>query len=192
MADNNTIARPYAQAIFDIAQESGEIDKWANSLEHGKAILADDQLLEFLSKPSLSSEQKFTFITSIFAEIPDEKMIFSSNHNAGSNFIKLLIENSRIAVFPEIAKHFTALKSNIENLIFNLQNETPDNSFSESDLVSKVMSKSMSIKNGKILNLNEQQYIFNALFACKETMVCPFNKKTFVKIDYSQIDNMFK
>ena len=81
MADNNTIARPYAQAIFDIAQESGEIDKWANSLEHGKAILADDQLLEFLSKPSLSSEQKFTFITSIFAEIPDEKMIFSSNHN---------------------------------------------------------------------------------------------------------------
>ena len=48
MADNNTIARPYAQAIFDIAQESGEIDKWTNSLEHGKAILADDQLLEFL------------------------------------------------------------------------------------------------------------------------------------------------
>ena len=117
MADNNTIARPYAQAIFDIAQESGEIDKWANSLEHGKAILADDQLLEFLSKPSLSSEQKFTFITSIFAEIPDEKMIFSGNHNAGSNFIKLLIENSRIAVFPEIAQHFTALKSNIENSV---------------------------------------------------------------------------
>ena len=44
MADNNTIARPYAQAIFDIAQESGEIDKWAKSLEHGKTILADDQL----------------------------------------------------------------------------------------------------------------------------------------------------
>ena len=62
MADNNTIARPYAQAIFDIAQESGEIDKWAKSLEHGKAILADDQLLEFLSKPSLSSEQKLSLI----------------------------------------------------------------------------------------------------------------------------------
>ena len=84
------------------------------------------------------------------------------------------------------------LKVSIENLIFNLNNEIPDNSFSEADLISKIMAKSLSIKNGTILDVKEQQYIINALFACKESLISPFNKKTYVKIEYSQIDNMFK
>ena len=84
------------------------------------------------------------------------------------------------------------LKDSIDNLIFNLNNEIPDNSFSEADLISKIMAKSLSIKNGTILAVKEQQYIINALFACKESLISPFNKKTYVKIEYSQIDNMFK
>ena len=83
------------------------------------------------------------------------------------------------------------LKESFSDFIFNSQNEIPDDSFSESDLVSKIMSKSMSIKNGKSLQIKEQQYIINSLFACKETMICTFNKKTFVKIDFSEIENMF-
>ena len=67
-----------------------------------------------------------------------------------------------------------------------------DNSFSESDLICKIMSKSMSIRNGKSLDLKEQQYIINSLFACKETMICPVNLKTYVQINYSEIENMFK
>ena len=85
----------------------------------------------------------------------------------------------------------TNLNKSFNDLIFNIQNDIPDNSFSESDLVSKIISKSMSIKNGKALQTKEQQYIINSLFACKETMICPFNKKTFVKIDFSEIENMF-
>jgi len=87
---------------------------------------------------------------------------------------------------------YEKLKLSFENLIFNIQNEIPDNSFSESDLISKIMSKTLSIKNGKSLDVKEQQYLINALFACKETMISPFNKKTFVKIDFSEIENMFK
>jgi len=53
------------------------------------------------------------------------------------------------------------------------------------------MSKTLSIKNGKTLEISEQQYIINSLFACKETMICPFNKKTFAKIQYTDIEKMF-
>ena len=84
------------------------------------------------------------------------------------------------------------LKSSFDNLIFNIQNEIIDNSFSESDFISKIMAKTVSIKTGKLLDLKEQQYLINSLFACKETMICPFKKRTFVKIDYSEIENMFK
>jgi len=84
------------------------------------------------------------------------------------------------------------LKEIFENLIYNIHNEIPNNSFSEFDLICKIMSKSMSIRNGKSLDLKEQQYIINSLFACKETMICPFNHKTYVQINYSEIENMFK
>ena len=84
------------------------------------------------------------------------------------------------------------LKFYIDNLLYNLQNEIPVDNFSESDLFSKILSKSMSIKNGKILDIKEQEYIVNTLFACKEPSMCPFNKKTFVKISVNDIENMFQ
>ncbi len=84
------------------------------------------------------------------------------------------------------------LKFYIDNLLYNLQNEIPAHNFSESDLFSKILSKSMSIKNGKILDAKELEYIINSLFACKEASRCPFNKKTFVKISANDIENLFK
>ena len=32
MADNNTVARPYAQAIFEIANETSELAGWSETL----------------------------------------------------------------------------------------------------------------------------------------------------------------
>jgi len=99
---------------------------------------------------------------------------------------KVLINS--IPSFLDIEK----LKNSFEDLIYNIQIETPESSFSESDLISKIMSKTMSIKSGTSLDMKEQQYMINSLFACKETLLCPFNKKTFIQIDFSEIENMFK
>ena len=117
MADNNTIARPYAQAIFDIARDTGTMESWAEGLVIAKEILQDSQLNDFLSKPSLSPEQKLKFISELFSEITDETMIFSGNDDRGNNLIKLLIENSRVSVLPEISEHFNLLKSELENSV---------------------------------------------------------------------------
>ena len=120
--------------------------------------------------------------------------IIKSNKNILNQFgldFDLESEKINIRAIPSFV-NADNLKELFNNLIFNIQNEIPENSFSESDLICKIMSKSMSIRNGKSLDVKEQQYILNSLFACKETMICPFNKKTFVKINYSEIENMFK
>lgn len=49
------------------------------------------------------------------------------------------------------------------------------------------MAKSLSIKNGTILDLKEQQYLMNALFACKESMICPFNKKPTLSLSIAKL-----
>jgi F-type H+-transporting ATPase subunit delta len=103
MADNNTIARPYAQAIFDLAQENNALDLWAGGLDIAKSILADGAVIEFLSKPELSNKQ--------------HSSLFLGDDKSAINFLKLLIENDRVSILPDIAEHFNVLKSNVENSV---------------------------------------------------------------------------
>ena len=114
----------------------------------------------------------------------DQLKIFGIEFNFNKN-------NLIISALPNFLNE-NDLKFYIDNLLNNLQNETPVDNFSELDLFSKILSKSMSIKNGKILDIKEQEYIINALFACKDASRCPFNKKTFVKMSVNDIENMFK
>lgn len=114
----------------------------------------------------------------------DQLKIFGIEFNFNKN-------NLIISALPNFLNE-NDLKFYIDNLLNNLQNETPIDNFSELDFFSKILSKSMSIKNGKILDIKEQEYIINALFACKDASRCPFNKKTFVKMSVNDIENMFK
>ena len=57
MADNNTIARPYARAVFEVARENGALDELSRSLGIAKDILADGQVTKFLANPALDDEE---------------------------------------------------------------------------------------------------------------------------------------
>lgn len=115
MADNTTIARPYAQALFELASEAGELAEWSASLDVAGQLLADDGLNEFLSDPGLSESQRYEFLTGLFARANADK--FAGSDKRGSNFLKLLLENKRSSVLPEIAEHFDVLKAEQENTV---------------------------------------------------------------------------
>jgi len=46
-----------------------------------------------------------------------EGSMFAGGSQHGTNFLKLLLENGRIAVLPEISEQFEALKAKVENSI---------------------------------------------------------------------------
>ena len=151
-----------------------------------------EEFLKSLTLSKVNPQKLLHPIVINFSKVDME--IIKSNKNILNQFgldFDLESEKINIRAIPSFV-NADNLKELFNNLIFNIQNEIPENSFSESDLICKIMSKSISINNGKSLDVKEQQYIINSLFACKETMICPFNKKTFVKINYSEIENMFK
>jgi len=115
MADNNTIARPYAQAIFDVASEGGDIATWAAALDVASQVLADGQVVEYLGDPKFSDGQRLEFLTGLFAQAGAE--VLGGKDKKGTNFLKLLLEYRRVAVLPEIATHFEALKADVENSV---------------------------------------------------------------------------
>ena len=115
MADNNTVARPYAQAIFEVADEAGALSDWSGSLGIAGELLADKGLVEYLRAPELSDEQRLEFLAGLFDKAGADRL--AGKDEKGTNFLKLLLENRRIAVLPEISEHFEALKAKVENSV---------------------------------------------------------------------------
>ncbi|MGA0373147.1 MAG: DNA mismatch repair endonuclease MutL [Flavobacteriaceae bacterium] len=62
-------------------------------------------------------------------------------------------------------------------------------SFSQADYMAKNLSKSLSIKGNLTLTIEEQQALVDDLFACKDTLTCPFNRKIFITLDKEELEN---
>ncbi len=115
MADNNTVARPYATAVFDLANEAGVLGAWSESLIIAGQLLADKGLVEYLGNPGFDDAQRLEFLTGLFAKAGAKLLAGKDVH--GTNFVKVLLENGRVAVLPEISTHFEALKAKVENTV---------------------------------------------------------------------------
>lgn len=117
MADNNTIARPYARAAFAVAKENDALDELSRSLGIAKDMLADGQVSRFLANPALTDEERLEFLTGLFAKTAGENSVFAGSSEHGKNFLKLLLEFGRVDVLPEISDRFDALKAEVENTV---------------------------------------------------------------------------
>ena len=115
MADNNTVARPYAQAVFELANDSGDLGPWSESLAIAGQLLADRPLVEYLGNPGFNDVQRLEFLNGLFKKAGAR--LLAGGDDKGTNFVKLLLENRRVAVLPEISEHFEALKAKIENSV---------------------------------------------------------------------------
>ncbi|NOX09330.1 MAG: F0F1 ATP synthase subunit delta [Gammaproteobacteria bacterium] len=94
MAENTTIARPYVQAIFDLAQSTDSLDSWSDILQGLALIAADAEAVSFLGNPRVSNEQKLELFSGILGDDLPE---------AGLNLVRLLLLNQRIALLPDMA-----------------------------------------------------------------------------------------
>ncbi len=117
MADNNTVARPYAEAAFEVARESGALDELSGSLMAAKELLADAGLVEFLGSPRIEDDQRLTVLQDLFGKLVGPDSVFAGSSKHGTNFLKLLLENKRVTVLPEISDHFEVLKARAENKV---------------------------------------------------------------------------
>lgn len=100
MAEIATIARPYAEALFQASAST--LEATAGWLEKLAAIAANAQLQQFADSPKTTPDQVFDLMASVAKEpLPA----------AGQNFLRTVIANGRLAVLPEIAAQFRTLKN---------------------------------------------------------------------------------
>lgn len=108
MAELATLARPYAEAVFDLAKASNDFDTWSADLAFLAAVVADPLMRETIDNPRI---EKATL----------EKLLLdiASNHLSapGQNLLKLLIKNGRLRTLPHLLAHYERLKAEHQGYI---------------------------------------------------------------------------
>lgn len=117
MADNHSIARPYAEAAFERARETGTLDAWSQALGLGAVLMADGRAASFLANPRLTDAQRYEFLTGLFREAGGDECVFAGGNAEGSNFIRLLLEYERVSALPEMSELFEQMKARVENTV---------------------------------------------------------------------------
>jgi DNA mismatch repair protein MutL len=79
----------------------------------------------------------------------------------------------------------------LDQLISDFQMQVIEDSFSQTDVLSKTLAKTLAVKTGEVLKNASQLALVNDLFACKESRWSPFNKPVYVTITENDIDKKF-
>jgi F-type H+-transporting ATPase subunit delta len=108
MAEPNTVARPYAEAAFNLAVEAGTLSKWSEMLAALALVAADERVHAAASDPNLTEAQ----VAGLFISILSGRLTGDAE-----NFVRVLAENNRLGLLPEIRTQFDALKNEHEGVL---------------------------------------------------------------------------
>lgn len=134
MADLSTLARPYAKAAFDYANEHGVVNEWEDFLFVASTIVNDKSFHTLLDNPAVSAEHKSAALTDLYdtqvacdndsafkkllgaaqghkAQSNDSNVSYPKVSTALSNFVNQLAEQERLALLPEVYEHYRRHKA---------------------------------------------------------------------------------
>lgn len=108
MAERATIARPYAKAAFEYARAANALAAWSQGLRIAAEIVADPRVAELLNDPRWAAAD----LAGLILEAAGAKL-----DPAMQNFVRVLAENHRLVLLPEIAAHYEAARAQVENTV---------------------------------------------------------------------------
>jgi F-type H+-transporting ATPase subunit delta len=108
VAEPSTVARPYAEAAFKLADEASTLGPWSEMLA-GLALVAEDaRVRAAASDPRLSDAQRAGLFISVLGGRLTAEL---------ENFVRVLAQNDRLGLLREIREQFEMLKNEREGVI---------------------------------------------------------------------------
>ncbi len=105
MAELATIARPYAEALFQVARNA-DLAAWRGQLDALAAVAGDAALRQFAEDPKVAAGQ----VVGLVAEVA-EKKLGQPLLPGVRNFLQTVVENRRLEALPAAVTQFHTLAS---------------------------------------------------------------------------------
>jgi len=108
MAETATIARPYAEAVFGLADKAGALAQWQEILATMANVAAHPDMRACIADPNLGPRQLYDLFMALCKD----------DYPADArNFVRVLIANGRLELLPEIHAQFAELKNEREGVV---------------------------------------------------------------------------
>lgn len=108
MAELNTIARPYAQAAFDIARADKSFDDWSQALDVLAVVVADERVADIINNPKVAVTNRESFLLDFCGK--------STAADKIKNLVKIMSLNKRLSVLANVAEIFKSLRAEVEQI----------------------------------------------------------------------------
>jgi F-type H+-transporting ATPase subunit delta len=144
MAELSTIARPYADALFQVAQQ-GDLSAWTALVDEMAAVSAHADMRALMLDPKVSDEQLYQVFSGV---VPTPLQQYAQN------FLRELIAQGRLQAMPEVAVQFKRLKNAHEGVAdAEISSAFPLEAAALSDLV-MLLEKKFNIKLRPIVTVD--------------------------------------
>jgi F-type H+-transporting ATPase subunit delta len=108
MAEVTTIARPYAEALFRLADQGNALSAWSATLGEMARVAANADVQLIIKNPGITAKQLADLFLSLCKEVTGEP---------ARNFVALLVENGRLGLLPNIRDQYETLKDQREGVV---------------------------------------------------------------------------
>ena len=108
MAEPSTLARPYAEAVFRLADGAGKLPQWSDMLAELAQVAADGSVCAAINDPNMPAAK----VAGLFIGILSGRL-----SGEAENMVRVLAENRRLEFLPQIADQFEALKNEREGTV---------------------------------------------------------------------------
>ncbi|HET7157965.1 MAG TPA: F0F1 ATP synthase subunit delta [Burkholderiales bacterium] len=108
MAELVTVARPYAEAAFKLAQEGGNLQSWSETLSMLEMVVTNEDVAKRIGNPNVDDQALEGLILGGLGERLD---------GPARNLVQLLIENARLTLVSQIREQYEALRREHEGVL---------------------------------------------------------------------------
>jgi F-type H+-transporting ATPase subunit alpha len=108
MAEIATIARPYAEAVFKLAESDGRFDDWSALLDRLDVAVAQPDVRACAVNPNVRASQLTDLLVSVMGDGVSAE---------AKNFVGLLVENHRLTAVHDIHELYEALRREREGVV---------------------------------------------------------------------------
>lgn len=107
MAEITTIARPYAEAAFDLARQDDALARWSETLRFLATLVTDPKVDAALDNPRLAEAEKESLLLALLGDRVND---------LERNYVRVLVASDRVELLPEISQLFDGLKAETEGV----------------------------------------------------------------------------
>ncbi|HEX4871666.1 MAG TPA: F0F1 ATP synthase subunit delta [Nevskiaceae bacterium] len=108
MADIQTLARPYARAVFELARDAGQLRDWSQRLAALAEAVAQPSIAALVGHPAVSRPA----LAQLLIDLLKERL-----GKPGAGLVRVLADNGRLRLAADIAAQFERLKAEAESRV---------------------------------------------------------------------------